>query len=71
MKWFVLTPAQRQIIDPREDAYGEAIRAHHADEESFEVVERDDGFVGPLGDPEFYFSRSDEWGPHASARRWI
>ena len=44
-----------------------AIRAHHAGEESFEVVERDDGFVGPPGDPELYFSRSDEWDPRECA----
>ena len=48
---------------PREDTYIEAIRAHHAGEKSFEMVERDDGFVGPPGDPKLYFSRSDEWAP--------
>ena len=48
---------------PREDTYIEAIRAHHAGEKSFEMVERDDGFVGSPGDPELYFSRSDEWVP--------
>ena len=52
---------------PREGAYGEAIRAHHAGEESFEVVECDDGFVGPPGDPELYFSTSDEWAPRERA----
>lgn len=48
-------------MDPREDAYGEAIRAHHAGEESYEIVERDDGYVGPPGDPALYFSSPDEW----------
>jgi SAM-dependent methyltransferase len=52
---------------PSEDAYGEAIRAHHAGEESFEIVERDDGYIGPPGDPELYFSMSDEWTPRERA----
>lgn len=44
-----------------EDVYGEAIHAHHAGEESFKIVERDDGYIGPPDDPELYFSLSDEW----------
>lgn len=46
---------------PHDDAYGEALRAYHETGESFEVVERDDGFVGPPGDPALYFSDPDEW----------
>jgi hypothetical protein len=38
-------------MEQSEDAYGESIRTHRADEGSFEVVERDDGYVGPPGDP--------------------
>ncbi|RJT07158.1 methyltransferase domain-containing protein [Halococcus sp. IIIV-5B] len=52
---------------PREDAYGEAIRAHHAGEKSFEMVERDDGFVSPSGGPELSFSMCDEWAPRERA----
>lgn len=48
-------------MDPGDDAYGAALRAHHAGEESYEVVERDDGYVGPPGDPAVYFSPPDEW----------
>lgn len=46
---------------PRDDAYGEALRAHYRGEESFEIVERDDGFFGPPGDPALYFSTPEEW----------
>ncbi|WP_255197326.1 methyltransferase domain-containing protein [Halorarius litoreus] len=49
---------------PHDDAYGEALRAYHETGESFEVVERDDGFVGPPGTPALYFSDPDEWGDH-------
>lgn len=44
-----------------EDAYGELLRAHHAGKESFEIVERDDGFVGPPGDPARYFAEAEAW----------
>jgi SAM-dependent methyltransferase len=48
-------------MDPSEDAYGEALRAYHETGESFEIVERDDGFVSPSGGPAMYFSERDEW----------
>lgn len=44
-----------------EDAYGAALRAYHETGESFEVVERDDGFVGQPGDPAMYFSDPEGW----------
>lgn len=44
-----------------EDAYDEAICAYHTGKASFEIVERDDGFVGPPGDPALYFSAPQEW----------
>jgi SAM-dependent methyltransferase len=52
---------------PHDDAYGEALRAYHETGESFEVVERDDGFVGSPGDPALYFSDPDEWAAHERA----
>ncbi|WP_286672170.1 class I SAM-dependent methyltransferase [Halorarius halobius] len=48
-------------MDPADDAYGAAIRDHHEGEESFELVERDDGFVSPSGGPPMYFADPEEW----------
>lgn len=48
-------------MDPENDAYGQAMRAHHEGEESFEVVERDDGYVGLSSGPGTYFSEYDDW----------
>jgi SAM-dependent methyltransferase len=51
-------------MDADADAYGKAIRDYDEDEEGFEIIERDDGFVAPSGGPEMYFSEYDEWGDH-------
>lgn len=51
-------------MDPEKDAYGHAMRAHHEGEESFEIVERNDGYVGPGGGPGTYFSEYDDWSAH-------
>ena len=48
-------------MDPEKDAFGRLLRAHHDGEESFEVVERDDGFVGSPMDPSLYFLESGSW----------
>lgn len=50
------------MLDDREDAYGAAIRDHHAGEETVEVVERDDGWIGVSAGTELYFAEYDEWG---------
>lgn len=43
------------------DAYGHAIRDYHETGDGFEVVERDDGWIGPSGGPADYFRRYEEW----------
>lgn len=48
-------------MDPDQDAYGHAIRDYHEDGEGFEVVERDDGWIGPSGGPEQYFRAFEAW----------
>lgn len=50
-------------MEPDEDAYGQAIRDHYESEEAFEVVERDDGWVGPSAGPALYFSEYEDWDP--------
>jgi SAM-dependent methyltransferase len=49
------------VLDEREDAYGAAIRDHHAGEESYEVIERDDGWIGISAGTDLYFSEYDAW----------
>jgi len=49
-------------IRPWEDAFGQEMWAHYKGEESFEIVERDDGFfdVTP-NNPAHYFSEYENW----------
>lgn len=48
-------------MDPDQDAYGRAIRDFHKDGEGFELVERDDGWIGPSGGPDQYFRTYEDW----------
>lgn len=48
-------------MDPEQDAYGHAIRDYHETGEGFEIVERDDGWIGPSGGPEPYFRAYEGW----------
>ena len=48
-------------VKPENDAYGQENLAHLLGRESFEVVERDDGFVGLSGGPRTYFSKYRAW----------
>lgn len=50
-------------MQPERDAYGHAIRAYHEDGEGFELVERDDGWIGPSSGPESYFLEYEDWPP--------
>jgi len=43
------------------DAFGEMLRDHHAGEETYQIIERDDGWIGPSAGGEHYFSEFDEW----------
>jgi len=45
-----------------EDAYGQEMWAYYKGEESFEIVERDDGYFDALpGSPRVYFSSYESW----------
>jgi SAM-dependent methyltransferase len=49
-------------IKPKEDAFGHALFDAYKDEDVFEVLERDDGFVDAMETKE-YFSNYDKWSP--------
>lgn len=46
-----------------QDAFGQTLLAYHNGEESFQVVERDDGYID-LIETRIYFTKYDEWAPH-------
>lgn len=46
-----------------QDAYGQVLYSFYRNEESFEIFERDDGFI-ELGDPSLYFTHYNDWPPH-------
>lgn len=48
-------------MERNRDAYGQLILAHLLGRNSYEVVERDDGFVGLSGGAKNYFSSYSEW----------
>jgi SAM-dependent methyltransferase len=47
-----------------EDAYGREMWAYFKGERSFEIVERDDGYVDVSGGAPIYFSAHDDWSEH-------
>lgn len=49
-----------KIVRPEEDAYGEELWARHNGRESFEIIERDDGYVDAI-DTKVYFSDYKDW----------
>lgn len=46
------------------DAYGQEVWAHLRGEDAYEVLERDDGYVGLTGGPKVYFMPFEEWMAH-------
>ena len=52
------------MLTPAEDAYGAAIRDYWRGLGGFEVVERDDDYIGYSEGPPAYFSEFDDWRPH-------
>jgi len=48
-------------MKPENDAYGQENLAHLLHKESFEIVERDDGFVAPSTGAPAYFSKFKGW----------
>lgn len=51
-------------IDIKKDAYGQEVWAHLNGKESYEVVERDDGFIGLSGGAHAYFADFKDWPKH-------
>jgi len=49
-------------MKPEEDAYGQEIWAYYKGEESFEILERDDGYFDAMS-PKVYFSSYEAWAP--------
>jgi len=49
-------------IKPEEDAFGQQFWAQYNGIESFEVMEREDGYVD-VGDPGLYFTEYKDWAP--------
>ena len=55
----------KQTMRPEEDAFGQVIWAQYNGERSFEVVERNDGYIDTsLLGPKTYFSNYEEWSLH-------
>ena len=48
-------------MDPEEDAYGHAMYGRYQGNDSFEIFERDDGYIGLSDDPSTYFQEYEEW----------
>lgn len=55
------------VLAEQEDAYGRELLAHFNEEEAFEIVERDDGWIGLSGGPAQYFLPFEEWPAHQKA----
>ncbi|MDE1852488.1 MAG: class I SAM-dependent methyltransferase [Thaumarchaeota archaeon] len=51
-------------MDRKRDAYGQLILAHFLGKNSYEFVEREDGFLAPSGGAKNYFSEYPEWPEH-------
>ena len=50
----------KKIMKPEEDAYGQQVWAYYNSKESFEIIERDDGYIDAMG-PKGYFSEYKDW----------
>ncbi|MCW4020186.1 MAG: hypothetical protein NWF14_03025 [Candidatus Bathyarchaeota archaeon] len=48
-------------LKPEEDAHGQGMWAYYNGEESFEIVERDDGYFDALPGAKAYFLRYEDW----------
>lgn len=48
-------------MEPKKDAYGQEIWAFLQGKESYEIVERDDGFIALSGGPSVYFAGFERW----------
>jgi len=48
-------------MNPKKDAYGQEVWAYLKGKESYEVVERDDGFIGLSSGSASYFQDFKDW----------
>jgi len=48
-------------MNKNQDAYGQAIYDYYKSESGFEIVERDDGFIGKSSGPAMYFQEYRNW----------
>ena len=53
-----------KAMKTEEDAYGQEIWAYYSGRDSFEIVERDDGYFDASSGPKTYFSEYQEWSIH-------
>jgi len=51
-------------MKPSKDAYGQEIFAYLRGEDSFEIIERDDGYFDSSSGAKVYFSDHDDWPEH-------
>jgi len=51
-------------MEPKKDAYGQEIWAFFQGKESYEIVERDDGFIDFSDGPSVYFAEFEKWPKH-------
>jgi SAM-dependent methyltransferase len=54
-------------MDPDEDAYGQAMLDHYEGREAWEIIERDDGWVGTSQGTDLYFAPYPEWADRQQA----
>lgn len=52
---------QRRAMDLNKDVYGQEIWAFFQGKDSYEVIERDDGFIGLSGGAQAYFADFKDW----------
>lgn len=48
-------------MDKNKDAYGQQVLAHIRGEKSYEIIEREDGFIDISSGPENYFTKFEDW----------
>lgn len=59
------------MLEDKQDAHGHALLDYLNDESGYEIIERDDGYIEPLG-TQFYFSQYDEWSePEKEALQYV
>ena len=53
-----------KTLKPEEDAYGQEIWAYYMSRDSYEIIERDDGYFDVTSGPKTYFSEYKDWLSH-------